>query len=89
MIMELVVGLTVLISLVCFFMVFGMLWSLSKENDRMLDRLMDKASKDSLHAYSTEVYNLRKRLDVLADHLNVKIVDQSAKTVVEPKGESK
>lgn len=89
MIVEIVVGLTALISLVCFFMVFGMLWSLSKENDRMSDRLMDKASLDSFRVYSTEVYSVRKRLDVLADHLNVKIVDQEAKPVVEPKEKEK
>ena len=85
MISELVLGLTVMISVMLFFLCFGLIWSLKKDSDRMFDRLMDKASIDSLHTYSTEVHNLRKRLDVLADHLNVKIVDQEAKPVVEPK----
>ena len=85
--MEIVLGLTVLIGLVCFFMVFGMIWSMNKQIDRMLDRLMEKASMDLLNAYSKDVYELRKRFDVLADHLNVKIVNQEARVVVEPKEE--
>ena len=84
---ELVLGFTVIVSLFLFFLCFGFIWSLNKENDRMFDRLMDKASIDSLYTYTTEVHNVRKRLDVLADHLNVRIVDQEAKPVVESKGE--
>ena len=87
--MEIVLGLTVLIGLVCFFMVFAMIWSMNKQIDRMFDRLVEKASMDLLHRYTTEVYSLSKRLDALADHLNVKLVDQAAKTVVEPKEKTK
>jgi hypothetical protein len=85
MISELVLGFTVMIGLILFFLCFMFIWALKKENDRMFDRMLQTPSLDSFHRYTTEVHDVRKRLDVLADHLNVKIVDQSAKTVVEPK----
>lgn len=80
-------GATVIVGLFLFFLCFMFIYSLKKENDRMFDRLIDKASLDSFHVYSTEVHHLNKRLDALADHLNVRIVEQAAKSVVEPKGE--